>query len=226
MIGWALTDLVPDDPRVNPDGIVRQYEKWDDADAYLAWLKDTHPRTIEAQLVDVLLAKGSRLRSEMEPSACFVHYDDGDGGLGNVLCVRPLGSPDWHRYGDLLDWVHETWLDGPGDGPGRPWVRKLPDAPFPYNGMWMDARTGASIKDSRSSSVLAHALARTDGTDLTDDALDKIAERVGFTSAAEARRFLAPDVPDDIRHLCEWGHAFTSPDVVLSMRPVAYCWWS
>lgn len=56
--------------------------------------------------------------------------------------------------------------------------------------------------------------------------MNLLSEHLGFKDYAQANRYIAPIVPGEIRALAEFGDLFTSPDVLLQLRPLLYCYWS
>lgn len=206
MAGWGLSGLMTDDdgqvidPRVNTDSpLLTGTARLTDFQAALSG-------------VDVVTHADPKLADD-EPSRSVVLDRE-------VLIVRPVWLPAWHRVGDHLDRAGE--LGEPEDGAR---LEYLPSAMWPYSNLYMDAHTGAELGEEVEAFVRA---TRSTTFDTLDDAArdDLARATTGFASLAQAQMRVVPGVPSAVRALVTWGRLFTDPSVVHQLRPALYTWWS
>jgi hypothetical protein len=148
-----------------------------------------------------------------------------------VLLLKPLTFRDWHRSDSTIDYIEETYLCPSGQEPVSNRVTVLEHGIYPFNGLYMDKRTGEKLKHEaiwwiQACSSTREAERKGEEPPLTEAHLDPLAKAVGFANAADARENIAPVVPDEIRDLAEFGELFTSPDVANQLRPLLYVYWS
>jgi hypothetical protein len=162
---------------------------------------------------------------------CFA-FGTADGGLPEVLAIQPFSCERWYRFDDAIDWITESYLI-PGEGVRVPFRKDqvshaavLPDGPHPFNGAFMDARDGRRLPDKL---VIPWLWAGRDkavpGSEHMHRALEAFACEMGFASQEEAKANVAPEVPEEIRHLAEFAGLFTGPEVWLQLRPLLYTYW-
>lgn len=206
MAGWALSGLLTDedgqvvDPRVNTASPLLT------GTARLADFRATLTG------VDAVTHADPRLADD-EPSRSVVLDRE-------VLIVRPVWLPAWHRVGDDLDRAGELATQDEGAR-----LEYLPSAMWPYSNLFMDAHTGAELGEEVEAFVRA---TRSTTFDTLDDASrdDLARATTGFASLAQAQLRVAPGVPSAVRALVTWGRLFTDPSVVHQLRPALYTWWS
>jgi hypothetical protein len=232
-MGWALADVRYDrtrwrltDRRVNADSPALTYRPpATEPGPFLEYViasraaDDPHAAGCMAQLL------AGSTEKVLAPADAVVHQPEY--GLSRVLLVVPPFNRDWVRYDDPID--HAEAKDV------RPRVRRLPYAPFPFDGMWMDADTGTPFVhgDGRFPALFRDLRAADRARSLAgelrggQEALDTIAQKiVGIATWADAVRRVVPAVPDEVVAVTEWAELFTGPDVVRQMRPVIYTHWS
>lgn len=236
LIGYGLTDIQYDkytmtDPRIRTDSILFDWDNpdFEDAEAYLKFLETVDDGKFELQMYRTLstvenLADKYKFN---DPRHCF-HWGP-EYGMGNVLAIRDFTHVDSHRSADIIDWVEETYVGI--DGSQVNWVRELPDGPFPHNGFFMDSETGN--KFTKENYELALGFKRLTNYGEENDTLDvfrnselSLVEKLGYSSFDEAYKRIVPNVPREIRNLCEFGKLFIDPSDVRLLRPIIYCWWS
>lgn len=233
MVGYGLADVaVADgkitDPRVNACSPLLTYDYEATTDAFLAWLdgRGDDDSRVEASTLRSLTVDRADAR-RIDPLSAVV--SNLEYGLPNVLCVRPMWMPDWHRSDDTIDWIEETYLGPDRQEPINPRVDVLPHGIYPYSGSYMDARTGQRLDHSVMNWIRAVSSGRAD-TELLDMLAMTIRPRGGgealFTGRADAQQHVAPSIPETIALLAEWGRLFTDPSVVLQLRPMRYVWWA
>jgi hypothetical protein len=152
-------------------------------------------------------------------------------GLPNVLLLKPLSMRDWYRAVDAIDYIEETYLRPGNAEPQMNHVEVLEHGIYPFSAAYMDKRTGERLPHEimwwiRAQSSTREAAAAGEEPPLTSEHLDHLARALKFENAAEANENVRPVVPEEIRDLAEFGELFTSPDVVLQLRPLLYVYWS
>lgn len=219
MLGYGLTDVDPVlDARLNRDSPVFRYalEGVTHVEEYFKWVEAHGPRSFD---VAKSMLKSSRKRGEGEflLQNCF-QWGTADGGLQNVLCVRPLAWTDWYRYDSAIDYAEQTY----SKKGQRDVVKVLNHGHYPHVG-YMDARTGEPLP--KDADPWGYWRVRNGGVEDLDT-LDMFAHLAGFVDHAEASKFMVPLVPNEVRWLCEFAELFTDPTHVKDMRPLIYTWWS
>jgi hypothetical protein len=220
MMGYGLTDVVENDPRINWDSPLFRYEldKDEHVDEYLEQLKEDEVTALDAMMVRQQRAGKLPRTGRYEVQSCF-EWGTSDGGLENVLCVRPLTMDDWYRYDDIMDYAEQTYFSDGHDQHDD--VKVSHYALYPFDS-YMDARTGNRIKSD------IYTWLRAVNGKLTEnlEALDVLARHGGFGSHAEALENCVAYVPEEIRNLCKYAGVFTDPATALTLRPMLYTWWA
>jgi hypothetical protein len=236
-VGYALTDLVDNDPRINPDSPLlfwSRFEEEDDdfevptLDSYATWLEEQAAagnggfgtRT-EAKL---LRSERSRRLHHLELTDAVVHRSES--GPEVLLLIPPVSLHRWCREDDTIDYVEASLL--PDGGQDNSLVA-LQCGIGIYSGRFMDIDGTELNKDAQLFTYFA-------GQAMPEDELDNIASRIKpaapavdrrmYSGAVEARERIVPYVPSDLRRLAEYGQLFTSEDVWKSLRPVLYTYWA
>lgn len=225
--GYGFTDMQPNvDPRVNwKCGLLNWDHHGLSGDDYFHWLGDQR-RILETRVFSMdylMLRTEAKLRSAtlLDCLAWDTEY-----GLKNVMALRPLAYPDWGREDDTIDYVTEIHLSG-GQ---RARVEEIPTGIFPFDGRYMDARTGEQLPHEviwfvrlKNELGIEYMRAVTDGQ---VSALDEAAKaHTPFDSAVEAAGHIVPLVPEEIRDICEFSGLLTEPNGWKDMRPLLYTWW-
>jgi hypothetical protein len=240
-MGYGLTDVVSEDyritdPRINVDSILLDRSEGTSVpQPYVEWLAERYPafdpesNKPNLDNLDAVMERQLLEKSGAEDALRVVTWE-GEYGLPNVLVVRPAGETDWHRYNNPIDCQEEAIRGKFMDYRVERTVGNI----YPYEGIYMDARTGEQIVGKQAD--LVRAWRRLINAPLKEGvseaeraiALDKVASRLGFDvkDHAEAEQCIVPLVPDVIRRVCEWGELFTSPDVWRQLRPVLYTYHS
>jgi hypothetical protein len=219
MMGYGLTDLVESDPRINWDSPLFKYELYKDehVDAYLELAKDRDAISLDAMMVRQQRAGKLPGAGRYEVQSCF-EWGTVDGGLKNVLCVRPLTMSDWYRYDDAIDYAEQTYFS---EDEQRDDIKVSHYALYPFDS-YMDSRTGDRIK----SDIYAWLRARNSKVLKNISALDELARHGGFASHVDALTHCVAYVPEELRALCEFTEVFTDPATILALRPMLYTWWA
>lgn len=238
-IGYALTDLVPNDPRINQESALLnwpQLEEEDDTfvapnfDDYAAWLHRAAAdgtggfgTRMEATLLEKVVAKAA---GNPRLTDAVIHQQESNPEV--LLLIPPIYVQSWARSDDSIDYA-EARLQ-PGKGLDNKLTRV--DAGFgAYSSSFMDI-------DGTDHSATAAYFKRAAEAGMPTDELDRIArgirtmdwrfddERQIYSNAAEASARLVPMVPPDLRRLAKYGKLFTTDDVWKQLRPAIYSYWS
>lgn len=236
-LGYALTDLVDNDPRINQDSPLLFWSRFEDEDedfvvptldTYAAWLEEKAAageggfgtRT-EAKL---LQSERSRRLHHLELTDTVVHQDET--GPETLVLIPPVSLHRWFRSDDRIDYIEASLL--PDGGRDNSLVR-LQHGPSGYAGRFMDIDGTELNEHARHFVYFA-------GQGMPEEELDNIASRIKplapaddrhpYGGAAEARDRIAPLVPSDLRRLAEYGQLFTGADVWKQLRPVLYTYWA
>lgn len=227
MIGYGLTDVATEgykiaDPRINADSFLLTGIEEPDAGhpSYDQWLKQQTTGDEMADL-DILMELAS-LESVGAEDAYSTVVHKSEYGMPNVLLVRPVGFPDWHRHADPIDW-EERVIQG---ATLKNSVDRTLGGIHPWAGLHMDIRSGEKITGTLVNSWRRVANNPSEADESRKPLLDRLAMGLGYQDHAEAERFIAPWVPDEIRRVCAWGELFTSPEVYLQLRPLLYTYWA
>lgn len=220
MCGWGLTDLVEDDPRINWGSRYFDYRLSDyNVDEFL---KDAKERDYYTYGLDAMLVRDWRKIGKKDPEmgACAV-FGSPDSGLENVVCIRPMSSPEWHRFDDTLD-----WLEAGGEPDSS--VRVLDHGIFPYDSLYMDARTGEVLKNGVEVRRWVRIVERAGEESLDAVVQGEIAgvfEKVNRMTYEYAKKFVVPNVPGDVRAVVDYLGIFADPEAWKSLRPMIYTYW-
>ncbi|HJS83793.1 MAG TPA: hypothetical protein VJ742_13270 [Nitrososphaera sp.] len=236
-LGYGLTDIqfekdgyVITDERLNPSGMAMDHsDYWYSRTVldYRCWMEEQLVADFNGGLERAMLDHylkginaGTYDAHDFEPrQAVTMNVEYGE----PVLLIRPLYQRDWLRYDNTIDWVQETYCNG--EERQHNWVKILPDGIFPYNGLFMDARTGEDV-DLNEAVLYKRLLSPEWGKVPTPEEIDKIFEANVFPKTPrDVLENMAPRVPKEVRSMCEYGQIFNDPATILDLRPMLYCWW-
>lgn len=224
MLGYGLTNVkvkdkyTLDDPRINAQSPLLRHEDVPSVGSYLKWVRNQQDRDYGHDPW-ILHERDRRRFGELDDCVRW----EPEYGLANVLCIRPLSCPDWYRSDDIMDYIEETALKAESAKMER--VRRLQVGIYPWSGSYMDWRTGTRI----GSEVMTWVRIRNSPGARTPEgrqALEICAQALGYKDHAQAVRYIVPVVPGEIRAIAEFGNLFTSPEVILQLRPMLYVYWS
>lgn len=150
---------------------------------------------------------------------------EAESGRRDVLMIQPPGYSHWTRYGDQIDQAEENAVHP--DEWGR--IVEMPYGLYPFEGLYMDSRDGRKL-DSAAKRMIDRVLNSMDENETKNasrlKAANHLARNLGFNDAEQARQYIAPVVPSDVRHVVSWLNLFSGPDVWLKLRPVLYVYWA
>jgi hypothetical protein len=236
-IGYALTNLADNDPRINQDSPLLFWSRFEEEnddfvvptlESYASWLEEKAAageggfgtRT-EAKLLRS--ARGLRLH-RLELTDAVVHRDES--GPETLVLISPVSLHRWCRADDSIDYIEASLLpDGGRDDSLVPLQRGISG----YADRFMDV-DGTELNEE------AARLIYLAGLGMPEDELDSMASQIkpldrtddrhSYANAADVSERIVPLVPPDLRRLAEYGQLFTSDDVWKQLRPVLYTYWS
>lgn len=219
MCGWGLTDLVKDDPRINWDGRYFDYRRGDFTyEGYLEVAK-TVPGTFTS--LDSLFFEDRKKAGKKLPDPRYAAvFGSVDVGLENVMCVRPLSMPDWHRHDDIIDYL-EAGVEPNSE------ARVLDHSIYPYSG-YMDARTGERLQrgiEIKRWMQIVEKLGKEDSTARVLGEVAGVFEKANEMSYEYAKKFVVPDVSPDVRAVAKYLDIFATEDAWKGLRPMVYTYW-
>lgn len=227
LMGYGLTDVKSEkysikDPRVNPQGIIADHEGVFAAADYMTFLKKQVMRkdidTWNAAFEHGVL-KSLKTKKDADVRRSFVY--DGEYGLDNVLVVVPFSQfPEWFRYNDTIDYTEESHRGRvQRDYQCINHFTEIPGGFHPWDNLYWDKRTFKKV----SWSLMEH---KHNEKFFAEEELDKLVQMHEFSSWSEFKENAVPIVPECVRLLCEWGQAFTDPNVWTQLKPMIYVYWS
>lgn len=231
VLGYALTDVVPDDPRINWASLLFHQEASLTFGDFVRHLEASEPFE-DADLEDVEYVRAAITgklphRLAYQLGSCVVHSFDY--GLPNVMAlVPPSYASTWIQEDNIFDYV-EAHLGGEANT--EPGLYEVPGID-PFDGRWMDRATGLELNHNFVRGY-RQALALNGDTEQHDIAARRISvsgrprpETPLFADAAAAAKRLTRLVPGEIREVARLGRLFNDPGTWTSLRPVLYTYWS
>lgn len=228
VLGYALTDVVPADPRINWDSpLLDLAEGRPTFSDFVHHLESAGPfEDPELEDVDMVRAGiGEQITYRL--GSCVVHSFDY--GLPNIMAlVPPSYASTWIQIDNIFDYVEAHLDDGPSTDP------TLYDVPGidPFDGRWMDKATGLELNYNYVRGY-RRALELNGDTGQHDLAAHHISiarrprpEAPLFADSAAAAVRLTRLVPAEVRELALLGKLFTEQGTWTNLRPVLYTYWS
>lgn len=236
-LGYALTDLVDNDPRINQDSPLLFWSRLEEeVEDFEAPTLDSYAGWLEAQAAvgnggfgtrtEAMLLRSERSRRlhHLEVTDAVVH--EAETGPEVLLLIPPVSLHRWCRADDSIDYVEASLLpDGGRDNS----LVALQRGVGSWSEWYMDADGTELNQDAQRFAYFA-------GLGMPDEELDDIASRIKpldpaddrnpYADAPQARAGIVPLVPSDLRRLAEYGSLFTSDDVWKQLRPVLYTYWA
>lgn len=237
-LGYALTDLVANDPRINQDSPLLFWSRFEEEDEdFVVPTLESYASWLEAKAVAGEGGFGTRSEAKLLRSArtlrlhrlelihTVVHRDEAN--PGTLVLIPPVSLHRWCRVDDDIDYIEAALL--PDDAGLVNSLVALQRGIGGYAGRFMDV-DGTELNEH------AERFIYFAGHGMPEDELDSMASRIKpldrtddrcpYANAAEARDHIVPCVPTDLRRLATYGQLFTSDDVWKSLRPVLYTYWA
>lgn len=149
IVGWGLSDVVPNDLRINFLNIMRYneneyfqhlkklYSYSPHNDSLYREVKHLNDIYKKRNLIETLVLRerdDANLKNEIAPKSINPFTYDIDYGEDNILVVTPVHMLDWKVEHNYLEYARENMLTetlGPRRGFSR--VYEFSENPFPYN---------------------------------------------------------------------------------------------
>ncbi len=142
----------------------------------------------------------------------------------SVLLFTPPGyEKEWSHHDDMIDYVEDEWDQRESKVYKTDTsMRILPIAPFPYDGTYMDSRTGEVFSHRKQEDFRFMRKFNHDGK---IDAAQRCAENLGYMTVEEALQKTAPSIPENVEKLVEWLEVFPDNATIHQLRPMIVKWW-
>lgn len=234
VLGYALTDLVENDPRINWESPLLSESMATPSFEDFA----THLEAINATGSSGFDTYGIRQHAKKRPGyaldRCVVHASDGSPGLPEVLVIVPPSlANEWIRSDDIFDYTEAVAPEEPAYAPTVIYPRGI----HPFDGEWMDKKTGEWLDSHRVSRFLQQVDRRDSPEKITygvqkirvfrpwDDDFVPPAEPL-FKDSREAFSRLVRLVPAEVREFADYGDLFTDSETWKTLHPVLYTYWT
>lgn len=229
-LGYGLNDVKTDedadwhitDERINLDAApFKSGKEYPSIQEYREWLEAGRKTgDIETDLELSFLREPEP--GDPDPTLDYTVTHQGEFGLPNVLLLTPATyRRTWSRLDDAIDYIEETYLRKDVKEPCENRADVLRHGIYPFVG-YMDKRTGEKLDDK-----IFNWIRATNASEALEEwELNLVAKACGFNTSLEAWENVAPIVPRDITNLANYLELFTSPDVLLELRPILYTYWS
>lgn len=231
-LGYGLADVAEDDPRINPASALLQYDRL----SVLEYRRFLDHRYRERRKSDEFVWSHDEITLRHEPRFDRMDLSDcvaggEEYGLASVLLLCPVSlNGEWSRFDDAIDYMEETYLRPAAERQANH-VQLFRHGIHPFNGSYMDARTGEPMSQEvmtwiRAASSFEAETGRGSDDSLPREELDAITKAsTPFGTFDEAAGNIVPLVPGEVRDLAEYGDLFTAPDVWRQLRPMLYVYW-
>jgi hypothetical protein len=216
-IGWAISCSEDPVDRESDQALAPMV-------VYAAWLTSKMNAATDAdeklllECEAAMLTFGPDSRMCTGDSAVWAEHLDG----GTLIVMPPFLGQSWHRSDDPIDHAFADGLVG----------NRLTFSDWrfhPYEGLWMDADTGAKL--NHYAAKFRRAAARSGADDASLDLLAAVIAPFGtpapgpYVDRHEALASIVPIVPLELRWLAEYLGLFSTPEDVLKLRPARAVWW-
>lgn len=153
----------------------------------------------------------------------LVKHVDLDEDSSVILFTPPGYEKEWSHSDDMIDYIEDEWDQRKSEVYQTPTtMRVLPIAPFPYEGSYMNAKTGEVLPARRQEDYRFMRRFHQNGN--TEAAL-RCAQSLGHETVEEALKFTAPYIPENVQKLTEWLGVFPEKKTMYQLRPMLLKWW-
>lgn len=233
--GYGLSDVKNksgriDDPRVNADAPILdlESEEMPNAEGYYEFLKakvEEQKKTSDFRMFNsdfYFLDNLSSFRDAPWLENC-IHNGDSKTQTEGLLILQPISmSRQWSRNDDDLDYLEA--VDSGNIENLKTKIIKPSTAIGGSAGLWMD-ETGERLSTERAHFWNMIQKETFENFDPEDSSGNVLAKAAGFKNWEEGYNSVAPYVPEEVRLLAEYTGIFTTPDVVLELRPIYCSYW-
>lgn len=226
------------DDRIDPLGYLGPTISWRDRettwtqDGFLRFCKNRMDESdyffVKSRMIDT---NGGRYR--WDPQA-FVLSDAEYGIPGVVMIIPPECSNHWSRYDNVIDY-YEHQVHHPAKGAVND-IQFLDVPLFPFHG-YMDARTGKRYRNEKRPEAhfandfwfevrSARELLKGKRKRMFTVSSRLNADRLGFKNTREAKKHIAPILPQSVIALAQFLNLFINDETIWQLRPAIYTYWS
>lgn len=149
------------------------------------------------------------------------------GASEGIILFQPLSDyKDWSRKDDAIDYAEATEMTLRGDDAMSTQVNPLTLAPYPYEGSYISLKDYSKV-DSQSWNLIRNYL-QMENTPLEEryKVADAVSEKLGFKNYKEAKKFVVPKVPDEIRNITKYLNVFNDESTYLHLKPMVVTYWA
>lgn len=210
-LGFTLPDFVKNDPRINWDWFTNFREK-SPSDVMLdfsKWTGEKDDSAPKAQGLSLGYVPHSWVIN-MEVYDLIVTDDDEDDDLENPFFVIKSPVISHHHNDDAIDYAEAMLKDS------EPCLNSLISLPigfFPWSNSFMFAETGER----------ANVCSFNGELEIRDQ---KLWETFGHLTQEELKKIFVPNVPSQVRNMCEYFGFFKDSKAIIWLRPCIYVYWS
>lgn len=252
-MGFGLDNLVLDnqgkidDPRINtsafdqlPSLTLIEYKQWllEKSASQTVGVEEPnfHPSVTNSDLVYLRherVDEGLKQKSASNYIHSWPTVDNKVSGDKGILLMQPyITVKEWSRFDDAIDYAEYAEQVEAGNISIAPEVTKLTYAPYPYDGFYVDRRTGEPV-DRQIWNVIRR-LADSVKQDSDDNEHQKGSEMVqrmvkntlGFSSLDEAKKSIKPQTPSEVVDFATWANIFTDTTTAHTLTPMIVRSWS
>lgn len=198
--------------------------------SYKAFLQEKYAdsQTQDAQMSDLAHFGTTFLNKESYTGANFIaSCSELNDGQEVIVLIPALTVDDWVQNESALDYAEVDYACQ--NDASLPFmqnsVKILEAGQFPFEGMWMDATTGESVRRYDPAIFKYMQTHDSEGNPVTNIEKSRLFSPEG-ASFREARKNIVPEVPHSIRDIAEWLQIFKQPADWKLLRPMILTEWS
>ncbi|MCK9156732.1 MAG: hypothetical protein M0P12_11630 [Paludibacteraceae bacterium] len=207
-IGWVITDLKKNDPRVNWEVVKTFWSKTEkDLKDFQNWIKE-QDKTVKGR--HGMNHLSYKIDEDLRLSS-FVFYDEER--FKKTILIGD-GWANHTRWDDDIDYIEDYLKRGNGKKQMGDSIRILKDGYYPYQQFWMFAETGEYL----------YPVQRCDGVFYFGS--EKLNKRFKDIPQEELNRLIVPQIPLVVSDICEFFDVFIDKKTKLQLRPALATYWS
>lgn len=207
-IGWVITDLKENDPRVNWEVVKTFWSKTEkELKDFQNWVKE-QDKTVKGR--HGMNHLSYKIDEDLRLSS-FVFYDE------ECLKKTILIGDGWvnhTRWDDDIDYVEDYLKRKNGKKQIKDSIQFLRDGYYPYQQFWMLAETGEHLRNVQ----------RCNGEFFFGT--DELNDRFGSLTQEDLDKVIVPRLPLVVEDICQYFKVFTDEKTKLQLRPALATYWS
>lgn len=177
----------------------------------------------------VFISNNPKRLSDSFNKVCLLMTGEEDlmGASEGIILFQPLSDyKEWSRNDDAIDYAEATEMTLRGDDAMSVQVNPLTLAPYPYDGSYISLKDYTKV-DSQSWNLIRNFLQREE-TPLEEryKVANAVSEKLGFKNYQEAKKFVTPRVPDEVRNITKYLNIFNDESTYLHLKPMVVTYWA